>query len=124
MIELATFFKTRQSLDEQHPVLPLDLYVLQQSVLPLDAFVLQQSVLLLDVSVLQQSVLPLDVFFLQQTVLPLNVYSTAACMCVPGGDWPTAACAAPGRVCLQEPVLQLYMSVYKSLWCSFACLYS
>ncbi len=33
-----------------------------------------------------------------------------------------AACAAPERVCLQEPVLHRCVSVYKSLCCTGACL--
>ncbi len=76
----------------------------------------------LHLSVLQQSLLPLD---------PECVCSIAACA-VPGGDWPTSRlcctwtylstracavlhldvsvyeslyCAAPGRICLREPVL-------------------
>jgi hypothetical protein len=33
---------------------------------------------------------------------------------VPGGASPSTACAAPGRVCLRKPMLQLYIPVYKS----------
>jgi hypothetical protein len=47
------------------------------------------------VSVIQQSVLPLN--------LSIRQHPAGA---VPGGGWPIAACAAPGRVCIQEePVL-------------------
>jgi hypothetical protein len=41
---------------------------------------------------------------------PRRVCSTAACA-VPGSGWPTASCAAPRRVCLQDPVCILYVSV-------------
>jgi hypothetical protein len=44
---------------------------------------------------------------------------------VPGGVCPTAACAAPGGECLQEPVQALYMSlapVCVLLCCSWTCL--
>ncbi len=87
---------------------------------------------------------PLDVSVLQQSVCPWTrgrVCGSSTAICTPGDIWPppqpTAAfaalgpslykspvlhlharlqelCAAPERVCLQEPALHLCVSVYKS----------
>jgi hypothetical protein len=60
----------------------------------------------------KQFVLALDMSVLQHPI-PEYVWSTAACA-VSGVVWTTATCAASKCVCLQMPVLHLYMSVYKS----------
>jgi hypothetical protein len=70
----------------------------QQSVLSLEVSLMQQLVLHLDVSVRQQPVL---CHGLKQLVVHLDGLSTRAS-------------AAPRRVCLQEPVLHLCMTVYQS----------
>jgi hypothetical protein len=89
-----------------------------------------------NVSVLQQPVLPLDLSATKQSVPPLSLDVSVHTFAVPGAVWLTATCAAPGSVCLQEPVLHLYVqctncpcafvlplkvSVYKRLCCTRTC---
>jgi hypothetical protein len=94
----------------------------QQSVLSPEVSVQQQLVLYLDVSVQQQPVLHVPEDGLQQLVVHLDCLSTRAS-------------AAPRRVCLQEllcapevsvkymePVLHLWVSVYKSFCVHLRCL--
>ncbi len=47
---------------------------------------------------------------IKQSVLPLGLEVSVHSFAVPEGVWPTAACAAPAHVCLQKPVMHLYMS--------------
>jgi hypothetical protein len=101
----------------EQPVLPLDISVLHQHALTLDVSLQQQYVLSLDVSVLEQHALPLDMSLLQQSVLSLHVsvLHTLQQSVLPRRVlhaasrrvYPTAACAACGRVLsvLQQPRL-------------------
>jgi hypothetical protein len=68
----------------------------------------------MDVVVLQQTVVPWMCLFYSR-LLPLNVsVQQQPAFAVSGGVWHTAACGAPGLVCLQELELHLYMSICKS----------
>ncbi len=95
----------------QHPVLQLDVSVPQQPLLLLDVSVLSQPLLSLDVSVLQQPLPPLDVSVSQQPLLSLETYLLYI---------RTTVCAPAGRICftVQQLVLHLNLSVYKSLCCT------
>jgi hypothetical protein len=78
----------------------LNVYVIWQPVLPLDMFVKSKTVLPLDKSLQQLPALALDMSVIQQLLLVLSrKVPTASC-----------SCTAPVRICLQEPVLHLYMS--------------
>ncbi len=49
-------------------------------------------------------------YIIKQSVLPLGLEVSFHSFAVPEGVWPTAACAAPAHVCLQKPVIHLYIS--------------
>ncbi len=127
---------------------PVCVSVLQQSVL-LEVSGLQQLVLLLDMSFQQQPVLCQEVYGLQQLVLHLdclpkhepllhvNVYvyksffvrlvclSTISCAALMHVRLQEPLCClwSPGRVCLQELMVHLCVSVYiERLCCTWTCL--
>jgi hypothetical protein len=114
----------------QLSVLPLDISVLQQPALPIDVSVQLQPLMSREVSGLQLLVLHLYVSVPQQPALSREVAGLSA------------ACAAPRRVCLQDPVhpirvcrrllcwtwtclctLHLYVSVHRSFCASPECVY-
>jgi hypothetical protein len=124
---------------------------LQQPVLHLDVSVRQQSAGSLDESVLQQSVLSLDILCFCSTAIsiPGGVWPSAACASLGHNFFNSSLCCVcrcmtylfnwaclstrafvcSWGVCLQESVynsfvLNLDVSVYQSLCCTCACLFT